>query len=534
MEFGLSSPPVLLRGSILLTLPTEQAGRPSGPSANNSIIVAAATHPGPPSAGALGFPLCWSVAVVIQYPREILMKFRPAIIFVIVVTFALCWASTEANHSPIYITHVTVIDTETGAEATDQTVIISGDRIAAVQSTAVQIPAGAVVVDATGKYLIPGLWDMHVHGVSDVRAGWSYPLYIANGVTGVRDMWGPSNANKFRAHLAGKKHDAPHLYLASPIVDGNPPVWPGSIVVIKPEQGRKVVDEQKRNGADFIKVYNRLNRDTYFAIADESKRRQIPFAGHVPLDITAWEATAAGQRSIEHLTGIAPACSSQEAQLAVRLAQGSNPRERNPLLLQAWRRYSEEKCQRLLAEFKKNQTWQVPTLTVLRSQGRLDDAQFIRDPRLRHVPFQVRERWDPLSNSFAFRAWSAADFARSRELFEYDKKMVGTMFRAGVPMLAGTDTQNPYCFPGFSLHDELALLVESGVTPLGALQMATRNPASFMNAADRFGSVTTGKIADLVLLDADPLQDIHNTTRIRAVFLAGKYFDRAALDKLLK
>lgn len=478
------------------------------------------------------FHLYPSAAVWLNIPRPMTLIRAVALL---ILAPALCCTSPKTNQPPTYITHITVIDTETGAEVADQTVKISDDRVVSVESSsALQLPAGANVIDATGKYLIPGLWDMHVHGASDERAGWSYPLYIANGVTGVRDMWGPSNANKFRAHLAGKKNPAPHLYLASPIVDGNPPVWPGSIVVSKPQQGRKVVDEQKRNGADFIKVYNRLDRDTYFAIADESKRQQIPFAGHVPLQITAWEATGAGQRSIEHLTGIALACSSQEAQLARPIAAGVSPRDRNSWLLQAWHSYSDEKCRRLFAEFKQNQTWQVPTLTVLRSQGWLDDPRFTRDPRLRYIPLQVRERWEPGGAYFPYRAWSAADFARSRELFEYDKKIVGAMFRAGVPMLAGTDTQNPYCFPGFSLHDELALLVESGITPLGALQMATRNPAIFIGATDRYGSVSAGKIADLVILDADPLQDIHNTTRIRAVFLAGKYFDRAALDKLLK
>lgn len=129
---------------------------------------------------------------------------------------------------------------------------------------------------------------------------------------------------------------------------------------------------------------------------------------------------------------------------------------------------------------------------------------------------------------------TTADFVVERELFAYDEKLVGAMFRDGVPFLAGTDTGNPYCFPGFSLHDELALLVESGVSPLGALQAATRNPAIFMDASDKYGSVAPGKVADLVLLDADPLKDIHNTTRTLEVFLAGKEFNRAALDDVLK
>ena len=455
----------------------------------------------------------------------------------ILITAQICSSSSRdrsgSPNSLTYITHVTVIDTETGAENTDQTVTVAGDRITAVQASSSEQPAaGAQVIDGSGKFLIPGLWDMHVHGASDERAGWSYPLYIANGVTGVRDMWGPSNAHKFRAHLERHETIAPHLYLASPIVDGSPPVWRGSVVVTNASQARKFVDEQKRNGADFIKVYNNLNRDSYFAIADESKRQEIPFAGHVPLAVSAWEASASGQRTIEHLRALPLAVSTREDELRRAAASGSY-RERNAGALWALQSYSQSKADRLFQEFKKNQTWQVPTLTVLRATGMLTDPQFTRDARLHYVPYQDRQQWNA-SADFRFRDWTAADFLQARQLFQEEQKLVGAMFRAGVPMLAGTDTMNPYCFPGFSLHDELALLVESGVTPLGALQMATRNPAIFMNATDRYGSIASGKIADLVLLDADPLQDIRNTTKIRAVFLAGRLFDRAGLDHLLK
>ena len=460
-----------------------------------------------------------------------------ALFLAVWITAQVCSSSSKdrtVTSSPVtYITHVTVIDTETGTENPDQTVTISGDRIGSVQPSSSEQPvAAAQVIDGSGKFLIPGLWDMHVHGASDERASWSYPLYIANGVTGVREMWGPSNANKFRAHLERNERIAPHLYLASPIVDGSPPVWRGSVVVTNASEARRFVDEQKRNGADFIKVYNNLNRESYFAIADESKRQAIPFAGHVPLVVTAWEATASGQRSIEHLRALPLAVSAREDELR-RAAASGLVHERNAAALGALQSYSQSKADRLFEEFKKNETWQVPTLTVLRATGMLTDPQFTGDARLRYVPFQLRQQWNA-SADFRFRDWTAADFLQQRQLFHEEQKLVGAMFRAGVPMLAGTDTMNPYCFPGFSLHDELALLVESGVTPLGALQMATRNSAIFMNATNRYGSIASGKIADLVLLDADPLQDIHNTTKIRAVFLAGRLFDRAALDHLLK
>ena len=164
--------------------------------------------------------------------------------------------------------------------------------------------------------------------------------------------------------------------------------------------------------------------------------------------------------------------------------------------------------------------------------GYMNDSHFSSDPRVAYMSNEVRRRWDP-SNDFRFRRWRPQDFELHRQLLKADKQMVGIMFRAGVPLLAGTDAMNPYCMPGFGLHDELALLVESGLTPLAALQAATLRPAQFLHRSNELGSIAAGKRADLVLLSADPLADIRNTTQIQSVWLRGKYFDRAALDELL-
>jgi hypothetical protein len=433
------------------------------------------------------------------------------------------------------ISHVTVIDTGTGKEVRDRAVVISKDRISAVKaSNEVHTSACGKTIDGTGKYLIPGLWDMHAHMTS---VDSTLPLYIANGVTGVREMFGPPDANKFRSNLAAKHIVAPHIYLASPLVDGYPPAWPLSIVVKTAAEGRAAVDDQKQKGADFIKVYGGLSREAYYAILDESKRQGIPAEGHVPDSISAWEATAAGQKSMEHLNGLAVACSTKQKELMPKVEAAMSVEESDPLFLEAAHTYSEEKCQRLFAEFKKNGTWQVPTLTLWLTFARFNDPQFTSDDRLRYFGGQMRgflTGKDPAGNVDArFQGMTESSFAMNRQVLTNDEKLVGAMFRAGVPILAGTDNSNPYVFPGFSLHDELALLVESGLTPLGALQAATRNPAIFMNAQDQYGSVTAGKIADLVLLNADPLADIHNTTRIATVFLGGKEFDHPALDQIL-
>jgi imidazolonepropionase-like amidohydrolase len=450
--------------------------------------------------------------------------------------FIACHPGTSVRR-PLAFTHVTVID-GTGAPAKPNlTVIVTGDRITDMgEANVVPVPKAAEVVNGSGKFLIPGLCDMHVHGATTETFGVPtdsmYRLYLANGVTCVRDMWGPLDANTFRKGLAESHVEAPHLYLASPIVDGSPPVWPGSIAVSTPEEARKVVDQQKHNGAEFIKVYNNLSRGEYFAIINESRRQHIPVVGHVPTAITAWEASAAGQRSIEHLMGIPLAVSRRENELRSRWLAAKSHQTQNLIMLEALHAYDARKAQRLFSEFIKNGTWQVPTLTVLHSIGMLNNPQFTNDPRLRYVSRTLRDAWNP-QNDFRLRAWTQADFARMRVLFGYDERIVGAMFHAGVPILAGTDVLNPYCFPGFSLHDELRLLVESGLPPMAALQTATRNPARFLGREAHAGTVEKGKIADLLLLDANPLDDIRNTTKIAGVVLAGRYFRRASLNNML-
>lgn len=425
------------------------------------------------------------------------------------------------------IVHVTVVEVASGKELPDQTVVLEGDHIVSVAAfdPTAAAPQG-VVVDAHGAFLIPGLRDMHVH-IQDLE---DLPLYIANGVTGVRLMFGSKKTRELRAGFASVPV-APDILVGSAIVDGDPPVWPGSIVIHKPRDARRVVDEIKQSGADFVKIYDGIPRDAFFALADEARKQGIPFAGHLPFAIRASEASHAGQGSIEHLAGIAIACSSREQELMKQL-RPLHYIENTNLTAEAIRSFDAAKCQALFAEFRRNRTWQVPTLTVHRAFGYMNNSHFTADPRVAYMSEEVRRRWKS-SNDVRFRRWRPPEFELHRGLFRADQQMVGMMFRAGVPLLAGTDAMNPYCLPGFSLHDELSLLVQSGLTPLAALQAATLSPAEFLGRSDELGGIAPGKRADLVLLSADPLADIHNTTQIQAVWLRGKYLDRAALDQLL-
>lgn len=452
----------------------------------------------------------------------LLLILTPLLIFRVLIRVR---AKPDHEQVSLAFTHVNIIDVTSGDLRRDATVVITGDRISAIGPNATtSIPADTKVVDATGQFLIPGLWDMHVHWYQRN----TFTLFIANGVTSVRQMFGNSDLLRWRDQIDKGSLLGPRMLVASPIIDGPEPVWPNSISVRNEEQGRKAVRRVKQWGADFVKVYSLLPRDAYFGIADEAKQLDIPFVGHVPFSVSAGEASDAGQKSIEHLTGILIQCSDKETELRDKVVKADSPDARGRVQAMALESYNEKKASELFARFVKNQTWQCPTLTVLRSGAYLKDASFRQDWRLKYIPRKMQQRWSlPIANL------TESDSARAKKAFRKQLELVGAMQKAGVPILAGTDTGNPFCFPGFSLHEELALLVIAGLTPMEALRAATINPAKFFALEKTIGTIEAGKIADLVLLDANPLLDIRNTQRIKSVVSNGVLFDRRALDKLL-
>ena len=390
-----------------------------------------------------------------------------------------------------------------------------------------------MVVDGRGKFLIPGLWDMHVHIFNNSHhAGTDnhdvyFPLFLANGVTGVRDLWTDSDDQKlvrlWQAEMASGKLLAPRVVPGSAIIDGVPTHLPNMLGVSTPDEARRAVREQKAAGATFIKVYWRLAPEVYTAIADESKKLGIPFAGHVPFAISAFDASDAGQKSIEHMTGLLEACSSKEEEL--RNAKDLTPPQ---LTEQLWQTHDESKCKDLFRRFAKNQTWQMPNAVLHRMLAFRREADFRKDWRLKYVSAAEAEQWSaPPPQPAAFT------FETRKQRFGKLLQTIGLMHKMGVPILAGTDVGNPFMFAGFSLHDELELLVRSGLTPFQALQTATTNPAKYFGRESELGTIEIGKLADLVLLDADPLADIRNTTKINAVVSNGRVLSRQELDGLL-
>ena len=432
---------------------------------------------------------------------------------------------TGTQQKALVLMRLTIIDINGGPPKPDMTVVITGNQITDLgEAGKVSVPQGGRVIDAGGKFLIPGLWDMHVHWYNRD----TLTLFTANGVTGIRQMFGNSDLLRWRDEVAKGSLQGPRMVVASPIIDGPQPVWPSSISASDEAEGRKAVTRVKQWGADFVKVYSLLPREAYFGIADEARKQGLSFEGHVPLTVSAEEASDAGQKSIEHLTGVILDCSDKEAELRSERVNANFPAARPRAEVQALETFSAKKEAELFARFVKNGTWQCPTLTVRRSTAYQDDPNFRNDERLRFIPRQILERW-----GMRMANRRAESYANAKRLFQKEVEVVGDMRRAGVLILAGSDTGNPFCFPGFSLHDELALLVKAGLTPTESLRAATLNPAKFFGLDQKLGTIEQGKLADLVLLEANPLEDIRNTQRIDAVITNGRFYDRKALDKML-
>jgi imidazolonepropionase-like amidohydrolase len=433
----------------------------------------------------------------------------------------------------VAITGVSVVDVENRSAASavrvGQTVLIEAGRIARVGTTAtVPVPPGAVLVDGRDRFLIAGLWDSHAHvsnaGVSAMAA------YVANGVTSVRDLGGRlSDLRTWKAQIAAGTLVGPRLFTAGPTLEGA--WWLDAVLRIlatdsalrgfplmelspryrlgSAADARAAVDAIVALGVDIIKFRN-LRGDEFRAVAAEAKRHKLPLVGHAPRDVSLGEAAALGMRSIEHAETVMLTLDSADVrQRRAQLVQvASSGATVTPTLVSdvAYRQTSDAAARAILGD----------------AQGRLDGRRKYVSPSLIEAwTFALAsKKYDPPTDWAESHHRQVADTQRARD--------------AGVSLMVGTDLGVPFVYPGFSVHDELRLLVdEVRLSPIDALRGATIIPSRNMRLADCCGQMAPGQRADLVLLDANPLQDIRNTTRIRAVLLNGRYLDRTALDALL-
>ncbi len=438
------------------------------------------------------------------------------------------------------LTHVTIVDTTGKVLPSDQTVVIESGRIASVGPAARVKPSkDARVIDAHGKFLIPGLWDMHVH-IAGLNAdpSWSkqvlLPLLLANGITGVRDMGGDLDVLlAWKREVESGALLGPHIVAAGPFLVGSGKKTSEQYPVANVEEARAAVRDLKKRGAEFIKIISLPSKEVFFAVADEAKKQNIPFAGHLPFQVSAAEASNAGMRSIEHLlySAFSLSFSSKEDDLRQRLVAAEQKGDSvawEQIAHEADATYSTEKATALFQTLKKNGTWVTPTLASIDITSHPENWK-TDDLQLEFVPPSLAKQWRGSFDDLQMKeraAWLARQAAN-------DWKLTGELHRAGIPLLVGSDSLDPFVFSGESLHKELAELVSAGFTPSEALQAATRGAAQFLARDRDFGTIENGKVADLVLLDANPLEDIGNTRKIVAVIRAGNYLDRVALDKLL-
>jgi imidazolonepropionase-like amidohydrolase len=468
------------------------------------------------------------------------------VIFVCIFTFLFLIACgphiQDGQISRYAFTYVTVINPADPHPADDMTVVIEGNRIVSIgKSGSIAIPKETRVVDASGKFLIPGLWDFHIHSI---QMGWPVqnddwfkentelskkiflPLLVANGITSIRDMGGNLETyNKWRKEIEsgsiiGPRITFPGEYLISPNHPyGFDPFK--DLLVTDAIEGRQAVNQLKNNGADFIKIISLPSEEVLFAVADEAAKHGLPIVGHADY-IPASLASDSGYKCIEHIGGLMADCAEMETDFSSYFD--------NRYLLD---NFNEAKASALFERLISNETWVCPTLAIY-------DCLFynfyeldLNDTRLKYIPaYWKNVSWMPYIQGM-LKDKTAEDRSRDRETFEKHLEFVAKMHAAGIKILAGTDGGSPFNFPGFSLHKELLLLTRAGLTPLEALKAATILPAEFLGMQDSLGSIEIGKTADLVLLDANPLDDISNTQRIASVVLNGRILTREDLDKML-
>jgi hypothetical protein len=431
---------------------------------------------------------------------------------------------TVRSKQPIVLTHIAVIGMR-GLQPleTGMTVVIVGNRIDAIGRTGkIRVPKNLRVIDATGKYLVPGFWDMHVH--LSFATELAMPALIANGVTGVRDMGGElDQIDEWRGQITSGELLGPRIVRAGLIVDGQKNDAPFRITVSNVAEARQAVISLKRRGVDFIKIHNAVAREAYFALADESRRQKIRFAGHIPKEITPVEASDAGQHSIEHTESLF------DNILFTASRRGQNAKD---ALNQGFAAYTDDEAATVFQRFRQNGTWYDPVLVTYRSFAYRTDFAKKPDPRNRYVAASTKRIWDkhqPIN-----RDVPAETIALRKSAYQRFLELIGLMRREEVNILAGTDAGGIRdIFPGFSLHDELELLVQAGFKPIEAIQAATINPAKFLGLEKSLGTIEKGKLADLVMLEANPLENISNTKEISAVIVNGRYLSNEMLQKML-
>lgn len=433
----------------------------------------------------------------------------------------------------LLVKNPTIIDVRTGSKLQDHSIIIKNGKIEAILATSnIEIPKETRVVNAEGKYVIPGLWDVHTHIQNQNELDLFFPLLIANGVLGIRDMGGllPSEFKE-----GGGRHEhAPKVMASGPWVDGPTP---------EGEDPAAIIDTLVGQGADFIKIQSAVPLDRLKAIATRTNELGVHMAGHVPYKVSAAEASDIGLSTLEHYLEFYVAISEREPDLrqqhiALVEQEFSIRTIAFPPIDQRLSTWSDEKAKKLIEKLVFNKTWITPTHIDIRAWSQSGTPSFWEDERLALLPSSWLDFWKP-DQHFGFMNIPKEElpgyYDHLDQWYEAYVHLTKLFHKNGIKFLAGTDTSSwNFQVPGATLHDELEIFVEAGLSPLEALQTATTNVADYMQVEGYDGTVSVGQEADFVILDNDPLEDIHNTTKISVVVLDGNLIEKAELNKLLE
>lgn len=480
---------------------------------------------------------------------KILKSLVALILVVLVVIFvAYIWPTSSLETPNVYeetlITNVNIVDVTTGEIKEDQHVLIGESRIKRIDSVEIKSSANALVIDGSEIYLIPGLWDMHTH--STQQSEWlHHPLFLANGVTGVRDMsgqldekdsyWAGSRERlQWNKELQENTRITPRYVLQSSYqMDGEkaiPEDAPDFFKLQNTNQVDSLLQFYKNDNVDFIKVYSQLHRDIYLELAKKAPEYDIHLAGHKPMFLSLEEAVNLGQRSFEHGRIFMYECFPEADSL-------KDPKNWKQFFFKSRRQMVEqfdmEQAKGLMHLMREKKAYWVPTLQTLKFEALAHKPSFTNNENLKYVT-QIRKKlwWKFDTDNNKKRNLKDEGISTSEYFFEASKKQVEQANNIGVPIMAGTDVTDSYVFAGFSLHDELYELTTSGLSNLEALQSATLVPAEFSKLAEDYGTIAIGKKADMVLLNKNPLEDIRNTKHINGVLINGVYYDSEKINEL--
>ena len=443
-----------------------------------------------------------------------------------------------APRADLLLTHATIIDVQTGQLTADQAVAVRGNLIAAVGPQAAAMPA-AEVVDVSGAYVMPGLWDMHVHfGGGEALIDENkdlLPLYVAHGITTVRDAAGDLSPSvlAWRDAVNAGSLQAPTIFTSGPKLEGIDSIWPGDLEVGTEAEVRAGLDALQRMRVDFVKITdNTLPAGLFMFALREARQRGLRTSAHVPAALTLDQVSEAGLGTIEHMSYLLRGGSPREAEISAAVAAGTmTAADATTALVDTFDPAVALATYRRLAS---HGTSVVPTLNGSRVLAYLDRDSHAGDGYLRYLGPGLKATYTGRVERAAKD--DAAAVARRHARYEKSVTLLPLLREAGVRIIAGTDAGflNSFNYPGTGLHDELELFVDAGLTPLQALQAATLAGPAFLGRSDAYGAVTAGRTADLAILDRNPLEDIRATRAIRGVVLHGRHLNRAALDSLLE